>query len=227
MTRVSAIVPVLNEASRVGPLVQSLLRMGIHEVIVVDGGSTDGTADHARSTGQCQVLAAPRGRASQMNAGARVATGTVLWFVHADSQPPPDALVLIDEVMSGGDVVAGAFHILTVADTPGWPARWLRLANVRSYYTRLPYGDQAIFVRRDTFEQIGGFPVQPLFEDLELSRRLRRMGRIQTVPRTVIVSGRRFMARPFYYAFLMNLLPLLYRAGVPASMLARTYRAVR
>ncbi len=201
--------------------------MGVYEVIVVDGGSVDGTVEVVRSTGQCRVLAAPPGRASQMNAGARVARGHVLWFVHADVRLPSDALVLIEEAMADADVVSGAFRIQTVADTSGWPARWLRLADLRSRYTRVPYGDQAIFVRRDVFERIGGFPAQPLFEDLELSRRLRRMGRTRTLARPVVVSGRRFMARPIYYAVLMNVLPLLYRIGVPPAVLARTYRPVR
>jgi hypothetical protein len=99
----------------------------------------------------------------------------------------------------------------------------LRLADLRSRYTSLPYGDQALFVRAEIFHAIGGFPEMPLMEDLELSRRLRRRGRIRTVRDCVRVSGRRFEARPLYYAFLMNVLPLLYRLGVPAAWLARTY----
>jgi hypothetical protein len=98
---------------------------------------------------------------------------------------------------------------------------------LRSLYTVTPYGDQALFVRRDAFERIGGFPPQPLFEDLEIGRRLRRLGRIRTVASKVEVSGRRFLARPLYYAFMMTLLPALYRAGISPGMLAKAYPDIR
>ena len=135
---------------------------------------------------------------------------------------------LVAQTLADPRVVAGAFRTLTVAESQlDWVAPWLRLADLRSRYTRLPYGDQALFVRRAAFEQLGGFPAQPLFEDLEISRRLRKTGWIRTVRAEVRVSGRRFMARPFYYAILMNVLPLLYRVGVPAARLARAYGDVR
>jgi hypothetical protein len=125
-------------------------------------------------------------------------------------------------------VVAGAFRTWTVADAPApWFAPALHAADLRSRYTRLPYGDQAMFVRTDAFWRAGGFPDQPLMEDLELSRRLRALGAIRTAPATVRVSGRRFVARPIAYTLAVNVFPLLYRLGVPATRLAQLYQAVR
>ncbi len=106
---------------------------------------------------------------------------------------------------------------------PSWVGPLLHLADLRSRYTGLPYGDQAVFVRAGVFDRLGGFPEQPLMEDLELSRRLRRAGKIRMVPASVRVSGRRFQSRPIYYFLLANVLPVLYRAGVPPARLARLY----
>jgi hypothetical protein len=110
---------------------------------------------------------------------------------------------------------------------PRWSAPWLRLADLRSRYTTLPYGDQAIFLRRETFFEAGGFPDLPLMEDLELSLRLRRLGRIRIVPASVQVSGRRFLKHPLRDTLLVNAFPLLYRLGVSAEKLASLYRDVR
>ncbi len=125
--------------------------------------------------------------------------------------------------MADRRVVAGAFRTWTV---PERPARWsglLHLADVRSRLTRLPYGDQALFVRAETFWRAGGYPTQALLEDVELARRLRRLGRIARVPARVRVSGRRFEARPLYYTAAMWLIPWLYRLGVAPDDLARWY----
>jgi hypothetical protein len=125
-------------------------------------------------------------------------------------------------------VVMGAFRTRTI-DERG-QARWaplLRLADVRSRTTNVPYGDQAPFVRREAFSRAGGFPDQELMEDYELARRMQRIGKVRTVRESVRVSGRRFLSRPLYYTTLVNVFPLLYRAGVPAALLARAYRDVR
>ena len=227
--RVSLIVPVLDEEARIDGFLRRALALGpLHEIIVVDGGSTDRTVQVAAAVRGCRVITAPRGRSQQLNAGARVATGDALWFAHADVRLPADGLALIARTLAEPAVAAGAFRIRTVPDgARGWAARWLPLADLRSRYTRLPYGDQAVFVRRHLFEAAGGFPDQPLFEDLELSRRIRRLGHVRAVRSTVEVSGRRFMARPFYYAAAMTVLPVLYRVGVSAATLARAYRPVR
>ena len=226
---ISIIVPVLNEEERIVERLAALRKLdGIHEVIVVDGGSHDRTRDLVAAQGCCRLLTAPRGRALQMNAGAAVATGSVLLLLHLDVKLPSNTAELIRETLSDGSIVAGAVRTRTVAEgLSSWAARWLWLADLRSLYTGMPYGDQALFVRRAAFDRIGGFPPQALFEDLELGRRLRRLGRIRTVANRVEVSGRRFLARPLYYAVIMTLLPALYRAGIPSGTLSKAYPDIR
>lgn len=223
--RISVVVPVLNEEARIAAQLDALRDVdGLHEVIVVDGGSTDRTGDIVRSRGGVTLLNTRRGRGTQMNAGAAVASGDVLVFVHADVLLPRNAVRWISSALAEPGVVAGAFRTWTVAEGKrSWARPFLHLADIRSRYTSLPYGDQALFVRADVFRRLGGFPDQPLMEDLEFSRRLRDVGRIRTVPASVRVSGRRFLARPAYYALLMNVLPLLYRLGTPPRVLAGIY----
>lgn len=223
--RVSVVVPVLDEEARIERQLRTLTdEKRWHEVLVVDGGSVDRTVERARVVAGVRVLDAPRGRALQMNAGARAATGDVLLFLHADVVLPSEAFLHVESTLADPAVVAGAFRTWTVAEDPGrWLAPFLRLADLRSRYTGLPYGDQAIFVRAAVFERIGGFPEQPLMEDLELSRRLRREGRIRTVPARVRVSGRRFLSRPLFTFVVMNAFPLLYALGISPQRLARIY----
>lgn len=224
--RVSVIMPVLNEEARIVAAHERLATVAsIHEVIVVDGGSTDGTVDLVAGAGGAKLLRAPRGRARQMNAGAHAASGDVLLFLHADVTLPIDAIAHMTRALADPAVVAGAFRTWTVADDSA-RRRWsplLHLADLRSRYSGLPYGDQALFVRAAVFRAVGGFPDQPLMEDLELSRRLRALGAVRTVPASVRVSGRRFLARPIYFTLLVNVLPLLYRLGVPARVLIGFY----
>jgi hypothetical protein len=150
----------------------------------------------------------------------------VLLFLHADVSLPPDAAAWVADALADPGVVAGAFRTWHQADVPGvrsWVTPFLHLADLRSRVTRLPYGDQALFVRRAAFDAAGGFPDQPLLEDLELARRLRRVGRIVTVPARVQVSARRFLRRPLRSLVTMRVVPLLYRLGVPPRTLARLY----
>lgn len=225
LMRLDVIVPVLNEEACIAGQLQSLCALdGIHQIIVVDGGSTDRSVELVKATPDVRLVLAPRGRSSQMNAGAQAATGDVLLFLHADVHLPKDAARWIGEVLSNQEVVGGTFRTWTVSDgRRSWLAPLLHLADLRSRYASLPYGDQALFVRADVFRRLGGFPEQPLMEDLELSRRLRKMGKIRTVPATVRVSGRRFIARPLYYTLLVNVFPLLYRLGMPPRVLASLY----
>jgi rSAM/selenodomain-associated transferase 2 len=199
---------------------------GVAEVVVVDGGSRDRTREIAAAVPGIRVLSAPRGRGPQMNAGARATTAPVLLFLHADVSLPDDATAWIARALADPAVVAGAFRTWHVADVPearSWVLPFLHVADVRSRVTRLPYGDQALFVRRAAFEATGGFPPQRLFEDIELARRLRRLGRVVTVRASVRVSGRRFLRGPLRALVAMRLFPLLYRLGVPADVLARLY----
>ncbi|HLV19563.1 MAG TPA: TIGR04283 family arsenosugar biosynthesis glycosyltransferase [Polyangiaceae bacterium] len=224
---VSVVLPVLNEAARIAARLHELSQLGIFETIVVDGGSSDGTVDLVRAAEHARVVEAPRGRARQMNAGARLARGDVLLFLHADVALPPDTLAVVEHTLSDPGVVAGAFRTWTVNDADGGRAPWLHLADVRSRYSKLPYGDQALFVRRAVFERLGGFPEIPLMEDLELSLRLWRLGEIRVAKACARVSGRRFLAHPLRDTFFVNVFPLLYRLGVPPARLARLYADVR
>ena len=226
---ISVILPVLNEERRIGQRLKELAAMrGIDEVRVVDGGSTDGTVEQARAFPGVTVLSAPRGRAPQMNAGAEGARSPVLLFLHADVALPPEAPHHVAAALEDPKVVAGAFKTWTVDDAGrSRLGPLLHLADLRSRYTRYPYGDQALFVRAEAFRAVGGFPAQPLMEDLELSRRLWRLGRIRTVDARVTVSGRRFLARPVFYFLAVNGFPLLYRLGVSPHTLLRLYQHVR
>ncbi len=226
--RLSVIIPTLNEQTEIERRVARTAALaGIDEVLVVDGGSTDDTLGRIPALPTVRTLSAPAGRASQLNAGAREARGDVLLFLHADVGLPGDAAARVAEALADPGVVGGAFRTWTVADRPTRLGPLLHLADLRSRYTTAPYGDQALFVRREAFERLGGFPDQPLMEDLELSLRLRRLGRLARVPARVTVSGRRFIARPVFYTVLVNVFPALYRLGAPPAALARLYAQVR
>ncbi|MCA9639235.1 MAG: TIGR04283 family arsenosugar biosynthesis glycosyltransferase [Myxococcales bacterium] len=256
-SRLSVIVPTLNEAKRLPGLLTYLQRLnGLHEVVVSDGGSTDGTREFvvrwapSRSTAtdchwpwQLRLVNAERGRAKQLNAGAQRAQGDVLFFIHADTLPPADAAYWVRRTLREPGVVAGAFRTWHVADAVLSRAAarqhstsesrevespwWLHLADVRSRYTGLPYGDQGLFLTRMQYERLGGFPDQPLMEDLEFSLRLRAHGVIRTAPSRMQVSGRRFEAHPLLDTCLVNAFPALYRLGVPARRLAEWYAHTR
>lgn len=217
--RISVIIPTLDEQARIVPCLEQFAGL---ERIVVDGGSRDRTVELARATG-AKVLSSPAGRALQQNRGALEATGDVLWFVHADVGVPPEAPNAIQLALTDPSVVGGAFRTRTVAERATRLTAVLPVADLRASYTHHPYGDQAIFVRRTAFEAVGGFPLQPLFEDLELCRRLWKIGRLEVSPVTVQVSARRFLARPAWYTAVMNLYPILYRLGVSPDLLARGY----
>ncbi len=222
--KLSIVIPTLNEASQVVDALAPLqpLRHRGHEVIVVDGGSGDVTAALARSLAD-QVLSAPRGRASQMNAGAGAAGAPVLLFLHADTRLPPLADVLVQQALASGRTW-GRFDVCI----DGRP-RLLRvvaaLMNLRSRLTGIATGDQAIFATREAFDRVGGFPLQPLMEDLEISRRLKRLGRPACLRARVRTSGRRWEQRGVWRTiFLMWRLRWRYWRGESASRLAEAYR---
>ena len=163
-----------------------------------------------------------------MNAGAAVATGNVLLFLHADVTLPGDAVAHVGAALGDAGVVAGAFRTWTVPEgRHHWWSFLIHLGDLRSRCTRFPYGDQAIFVRSETFKKLGGFAPIELMEDLDFSRRLWSRGRVRRVPARVTVSGRRFEARPFFYTAAMNLFPLLHRLGVSPRTLNTLYGHVR
>ncbi|MBI1356711.1 MAG: glycosyltransferase [Acidobacteria bacterium] len=188
--QLSVIIPALNEAGRIGRTVRGALVPGVAEVLVVDGGSRDGTAEEAAAAG-ARVLTGVRGRGPQQNAGAREAVGETLLFLHADTTLPPDFPQHVERTLAAPGVAAGAFRFRL--DEPGYSLRLVEwMVNRRSHLLQMPYGDQGIFLRRATFEQAGGFPEAPLLEDYELIRRLRRLGRIGIAPAPVVTSSRRW-----------------------------------
>lgn len=226
--KLSIIMPTLNEHALIEAQVRRTASLpGVAEVVVADGGSTDGTVARVPLLPGVRVVTARRGRASQMNVGASHATGDVLLFLHADVTLPSDVAQHVEHALSNSNTVGGAFRTWTVADRPTWLSPLLHLADLRSRYTTLPYGDQALFVRRAAFDAVGGFPNQPLMEDLEFSLRLRALGDLARAPARVLVSGRRFIARPIFFTAVMNTFPALYRLGVSAESLARWYSQVR
>ncbi len=226
--RLSVIVPTLNESARIADTLRDLgLQEGVDEVIVADGGSTDDTPTVVARFPEVHCVDAPRGRARQLNAGASVATGEVLLFLHADVTLPPNAARHVAMVLADPRNLAGAFRTWTVPDGPSRIGPLLHLADVRSRLTRHPYGDQAIFVRRDAFDALGGFPDLPLMEDYAFSRALAQRGRIGLARARVQVSGRRFVHRPLFYTAVMWTYPALFRWGVSAATLKRWYADVR
>src|SRR5262245_23552343 len=167
--RISVIVPTLNESRALGATLDVLTGLpGLREVIVVDGGSLDKTVAVARSC--CvRLLHADRGRGIQMNAGARAALGDILWFVHADTHPPPDAARHIESALARSRISGGCFAVRF--DSTSRPACFLGWLYARLRRLGLSYGDATLFVRRSDYEQIGGFRPFPLFEDVELAAR--------------------------------------------------------
>jgi glycosyltransferase involved in cell wall biosynthesis len=220
-------VPTWQEGRSVAALVARLLALGVSEVIVADADSPDGTAAIAAAAG-ARVVGGARGRGPQLRLGAAAATGEVVWIVHADARPPDGAVAAIEAALEDPGVVGGAFLLHTVddADPPRF-GRLLRVADLRSRYTRRPYGDQALFCRRAALERVGGVPPLALFEDLALSTALWREGRLVRLPLEVKVSGRRFSAAPLRSFLTMWTLPVLWRLGVPADTLARLYNSAR
>lgn len=225
--RVSAIVPMLNEQESIAATLRAL-RSGAPraEIIVADGGSSDRSREAAR--GLCDILIqAPRGRARQMNAGAAAAVGDVLAFVHADTLVPSTFAADIEAVMADPAVVGGRFDVLL--DVPGLAYRIIgMLISVRSRLSRTATGDQAIFVRRRVFEDLGGFPEIDICEDLDFSRRLKRVGSVACLRSRVTTSARRWQRGGLARTVLrMWSIRLLYLAGVSPARLRRWYADVR
>ena len=224
--QISIIVPTLNEQACITSALRSIRQLkGDKEIIVVDGGSTDETRALACAEG-ARVLVTPPGRGVQMHAGALEATGDVLWFLHADTVPPSHALEEIRMHLDDRCVVAGNFGL--VFDGPSRAAKRLTAVYPMLRILGLCYGDSGIFVRRATYEQIGGFRALALFEDLDLLRRLRGAGRFVHLPSKICTSSRRFEQRNFALVWLQwTALQVLYWCGISPNWLARHYRHVR
>lgn len=221
---ISVIIPALNEEPYLGRTLQALQQGAGVQVIVVDGGSADDTVRQAESAG-VRVMAAAGGRASQLNAGAQAAQGEILFFLHADTLAPPGFDRAMRAALQDPRVAAGAFRLGIRGASPG-----LRLvehlANWRSRWLGLPYGDQGLFVRADLFREMGGFPELPIMEDYVMVRRLGRRGRLVILPLAVATSGRRWQSLGIWRTTLINQMMILgYSLGVDPAVLARWYRA--
>lgn len=226
--RVIVVIPALNEESE---LPATLAALSGWPVIVVDGGSQDRTLEIARAAGAL-VLSAPPGRGSQMHRGALAASeADVLWFLHADTRPlgddtRGDAAYAIRAALADPDAVGGNFELEFAGPSRG--SRFLHWLYPRLRAIGLAYGDSGFFVRRDAYLRCGGFQPYPLFEDLDLLRRLRHQGRFVTVPARLVTSARRWRNRPFALVLIQWIgLQILYWLGVSPRRLGRWYAAIR
>lgn len=223
---VSIVVPVLNEAKNLQRLLPRCQAYGGCQIVVADGGSGDGSAEMAQCLG-ADVVSATGGRGPQLRAGAAAATRPVLWFVHADTVLPCQPFAAMAVVVARGN--AGAFQLRI--DHPAWKYRLIELgAQLRTWATGIPYGDQALFLSRDLYAAAGGFPAYPLMEDVALGQAIRRLGaRIDIVDMAVASSARRWERDGATKRTLHNWsLALRYRAlGVHPSRLADEYRPER
>lgn len=219
---VAVIIPSLDEETWIGSAIDSAFAAGAAEVIVADGGSRDATAALAAARGARVIVCEPM-RSRQLNRGAEAATAANLIFLHADSMLPAGAASAVEAALASG-IDFGGFR-LTFAE----PARKLRIAaaliNLRTAFTRCPWGDQAQFIRRDRFLAAGGFREIPIMEDYELAVRMKRSGRTALLPLTVTTSGRRFLRKGVWRTALVNWTIIArYRLGADPEELARLYR---
>jgi rSAM/selenodomain-associated transferase 2 len=221
---VSIVMPVLDEAGTLPGTLHRLARdFPDCEVVVVDGGSTDGTSGLVRPP--ARLVPASPGRGHQLNVGAAHSSGAVLWFQHADTRVDPGALGQVRSAMADPAVVGGGLTLRFDRRSPGLDYV-AATSNARARRLHWVFGDQAMFIRRSVFEELGGFPELPVMEDLEMSRRLVRAGRMVLLPATSTASARRFDEHGTVRLLVfMQWLKVLYFAGVAPAELARRYAA--
>ena len=226
MMSISVIVPVLDEESTIADTLGAVIALKPDEIIVVDGGSGDRTGEICQRLG-ARVLCSERGRARQMNCGAGCASGDVLLFLHADTKLPASAFPDIAKALSDPRCVGGRFDVELEGDH--WMFKIISaLINYRSRATKVGTGDQAIFLRREIFTRMGGYPVIPLMEDIALCRSLKRLGAIACLKSRVITSARRWENDGVWRTvFRMWTLKFLYLAGVSPERLKQFYADTR
>ena len=229
---ISVIIPTLDEERIIIATLARTAALGFDELIVVDGGSLDQTpvlveSYRQRRQSPLQLVTAPCGRARQMNEGAKASHGEILLFLHADTQLPDDAKSMIEAALVDHRTVGGWFNVQF--DRPSiWGTIISKMMNWRSRLSGTATGDQALFVRRHVFEQIGGFADMPLMEDIDFSGRLTRTGATAALTATVTTSFRRWEQQgPLQTILLMWALRFLYWAGVSPHRLAQLYTTVR
>ncbi len=227
--KISIVIPALNEAATITKILTNLLNLANVEVILVDGGSIDNTVKISQQLG-VRVLSSPKGRAHQMNVGAKAATGEILLFLHADTILPLGFEQMVRSTMypplreSKTPPIAGAFTLQIDDSMPS--LRWIeRLVAWRSKWRQMPYGDQAIFLTAETFRSVGGFMEMPIMEDFDLIKRLQRLGRIEILSAPVITSARRWLQRGVWQTTLINQAIIIgYSIGISPDRLATWYR---
>jgi rSAM/selenodomain-associated transferase 2 len=223
--RISAIIPAWNEAETIERAVISASEVA-DEVIVVDGGSLDETAERARASG-ARVAVTDKGRGQQLDTGARIARGDVLLFLHADARLPTPARDAIGCALGDPAVVGGNFRVRFIP-RGFWSTVFSRIDDLRRRRLSIYYGDSAPFVRRRDYEALGGFRAMPIMEDYDFLRRLERHGRTAYLRDVEVeVSARRFATAPLRSMAVWALIQILYSSGVPASRLSRLYADIR
>jgi rSAM/selenodomain-associated transferase 2 len=222
-SNISIIIPTRNEADSIGRLLPELLAISGVELLVVDGGSTDNTADIAKSYG-VQVLSISPGKATQMNAGAEAAHGDILLFLHSDTKLAPGFVEQVRSALNQPGVSAGAFKLSI--DGQGFGLRVIEwLVNFRSNALQMPYGDQGIFVTTDMFFSVGPFPPQPIMEDFELMRKLKKKGKVEILPLNATTSARRWKRLGVLKTTIINQAIIIgYLFGIKPEKLAGWYR---
>jgi rSAM/selenodomain-associated transferase 2 len=222
---ISVIIPILNEAKILGKTLSQLQpELGPHELIIVDGGSSDNSVCIAKGYGE--VLTSARGRAKQLNVGAAAATGDILLFLHADVWLEPGALSAVDAALSAG-YIGGGFR--QKIDGKCFLYRLIEIAgNIRGKYLKVFYGDSGIFLARATFEKIGGFPEVPILEEMEFSKNLCELGKTTLVIPHIHISARRWETKGIVRTTVNNwLITLLYFLKFSPERLAKLYRHIR
>ena len=228
---ISVIIPTLNESSTIARTLTHTIALGFDEIIVSDGGSTDSTIPMVEAccarVPAVRLVTAPTGRARQLNEGVKACRSDILLFLHADTELPPTAGIAIESALENAPYVGGRFDVRF--DQPSrWGAVISWFMNRRSRFSGIATGDQAIFVRRQVFERMGGFPDIPLMEDIEFSRRLKRQGPVAALTDQVTTSFRRWEKDgPLRTILLMWTLRFLYWLGVHPARLNNFYRAIR
>lgn len=224
------VVPTLNEEKTLLACLDAIGEGPGIEVLVSDGGSTDGTIRIAERH-KARVVAGDPGRGTQLNRGAVASTAERLLFVHADCRLPFGWCSAVQNVLDDDKTTLACFRLRTEAGDGAMltgPGRlWMRTLDLRSHGLRLPYGDQGFAVRRDIFDRLGGFPDIPLMEDLEFARRCKLYGRIRRIPLLMRTTARRTEGQPLRGRAMMVAFPLLYRLGVSPQTLARWYGEIR